>query len=123
MGHCLALHPREHLLLQVSIKCNHKRGIWYLWDNSVECTDTGCITCLDKSQEERTMTRCGAGGFGKHSGLSAESIWKSAFKVDVAGLSLAVSTCCDLCFVQVDQCLLEFWLTFLADNDVRRHAC
>lgn len=91
-GHCLALRPREHLLLQVPIKCNHKRGIWYLGDNSVECTDTGCITCLDKPKEKRTMTRCGAGGFGKHSGLSAESIWKSAFKVDVAGLSLAVGT-------------------------------
>ncbi len=74
-----------HSSMQVPIMCNRKQGIWYLADNKVECSDTGCTTCLGRPLADRFMSRCGPNGFCRHSGMTAESIWRSSFKVDLPG--------------------------------------
>jgi len=72
-------------LWQVSIKCNCKPGVWRLADNLVECTEQGCTICQDKPAQGRFMKRSGPHGFSKHCGMSADAIWRSAFKVEAAG--------------------------------------
>lgn len=72
-------------LQEVPIMCNRKQGVWYLADNKVECSDTGCTTCLGRPLADRFMSRCGPNGFCRHTGMTAESIWRSAFKVDLPG--------------------------------------
>lgn len=67
--------------------CNRKQGIWYLADNKVECSDTGCEICRDRPLADRFMARSGPNGFGKHVGYS-ETMWRTAFKVDLPGTPL-----------------------------------
>jgi len=74
--------------LQVPIKCNGKPGVWRLADNLVECTDQGCTICQVSPAQDRFMKRSGPHGFSKHSGMSAEAIWRSAFKVEAEGETL-----------------------------------
>ena len=45
-----------------------------------------CNECRGQSLAHRYMSRCGANGFGKHSGLSSESVWRAVFKVDLPGV-------------------------------------
>lgn len=66
--------------------CNNTQGIWYLSDNMVECTDTHCDQCRIHSLAQRYMSRCGANGFGRHTGLSSEAVWRVMFKVDLPGV-------------------------------------
>jgi len=80
-----------HSSLQVPVMCNRQQGIWYLADNKVECSDTQCTTCLGRPLADRFMSRCGTIGFCRHTGMSAESIWRSSFKVDLPGTALSCS--------------------------------
>ncbi|DBB04317.1 hypothetical protein WJX77_001141 [Trebouxia sp. C0004] len=80
-----AIEELPKCLQEVPIMCNRKQGIWYLADNKVECSDTGCALCLGRPLADRFMSRCGPSGFCRHTGMSAESIWRSSFKVDLPG--------------------------------------
>lgn len=71
--------------------CNRKQGIWYLADNKVECSDTGCTTCLGTPLADCFMSRCGPHGFCRHAGMTAEGIWRSSFNVELPGATLSCS--------------------------------